>query len=166
MKEIIEQYQGLIRAIIKKITGSYNEDIEQEVYIKTWRSLSQYQEQGKQRSWIAMIASSVCKDYFKSTGYHQTQTEIANEDILNNKSVAAPQEKIIDAKARQKIILKAVDELPSKMRKVIILFEFEDYSLAEIAKKLGLPEGTIKSRLYNARKILAEKLKFLQGDDK
>ena len=166
MKEIIEQHKGLIRAVIKKITGSYNEDIEQEVYIKTWRSLSSYQETGKQKSWIATIAASVCKDYFKSSAYHQAQAEVANEDLLATRAVAAPQEKIIDAKARQKIILKAVDDLPAKMRKVIILFEFEDFTIEQIAKKLGEPEGTIKSRLYNARKVLAEKLKFLQGEEK
>ena len=39
MKDIIEQNRGLIKAIIKKLTGSYNEDIEQEVYIKTWRNI-------------------------------------------------------------------------------------------------------------------------------
>ena len=39
MKDIIEQNRGLIKAIIKKLTGSYNEDIEQEVYIKTWRNM-------------------------------------------------------------------------------------------------------------------------------
>ena len=74
-------------------------------------------------------------------------------------------EKIIDAKKRQKIILKAVDELPYKMRKVVVLFEFEDFTIAEIAKKLGEPEGTIKSRLFNARKVLAEKLKLLLGEN-
>ena len=50
MKKIIEQHKGLIRSIIKKIVGSYNEDIEQEVYIKTWKSLSDYKEQGKLKS--------------------------------------------------------------------------------------------------------------------
>ena len=77
----------------------------------------------------------------------------------------ASQEKIVDAKKRQKIILKAVDELPYKMRKVVVLFEFEDFSISEIAKKLGEPEGTVKSRLFNARKVLAEKLKFLLGEN-
>ena len=76
------------------------------------------------------------------------------------------EEKIIDAKKRQKIILKAIDELPYKMRKVVVLFEFEDFTVSEIAKKLGEPEGTIKSRLFNARKVLAEKLKFLLGENK
>ena len=47
MKKIIAENRSRIRAIIKKLTGSYNEDIEQEVYIKTWRNLENYKENGK-----------------------------------------------------------------------------------------------------------------------
>ncbi len=164
MREIIEHNKGFIKAVIKKITGSYNEDIEQEVYIKTWQNLSSYTESGKFRAWITTIAANVCKDYFRSSQYRQKSNEITSEEVLENKSVMASQEKIVDAKLRQKIILKAINDLPRKMRKVVILFEFEEFTIAEIAKKLGEPEGTIKSRLYNARKILAEKLEFLQGE--
>lgn len=164
MRNIIEQNKGLIKAIIKKITGSYNDDIEQEVYIKTWKNIDNYKESGKLKSWIATITANVCIDYFKSSSYKQNMREVRDESVLENKAILASQEKVIDAKKRQKIILKAVDELPYKMRKVVILFEFEDFTIAEIAKKLGEPEGTIKSRLFNARKVLAEKLKFLLGE--
>ena len=164
MKKIIEENHGLIRAVIKKITGAYNDDLEQEVYIKTWRYWPKYQENGKLKQWISAIAASVCKDYFKSSAYRQRTGEVTAEEILQNKSVAASQEKIIDARKRQKIILKAIDSLPVKMRKVIILHELEDLTIEQIARKSGEPVGTIKSRLYNARKILAEELKFLQGE--
>ena len=50
------------------------------------------------------------------------------------------------------------------MREVIILFEFEELSCEQIAKKTGVPEGTVKSRLHSARKILSEKLQFLRGE--
>ena len=165
MRNIIEENKGLIKAIIKKITGSYNEDIEQEVYIKARRNIDNYKESGKLKSWIATITANLCRDYFKSSSYKQNLREVREEGVLANKAVVASQEKIVDAKKRQKMILKAVDDLPYKMRKVVILFEFEDFSIAEIAKKLNEPEGTIKSRLYNARKILAEKLKFLLGEN-
>ncbi|MBE6467729.1 MAG: RNA polymerase sigma factor [Alphaproteobacteria bacterium] len=165
MRNIIEENKGLIKAIIKKITGSYNEDIEQEVYIKTWRNIDNYKESGKLKSWIATITANLCRDYFKSSSYKQNLREVREDGVLESKAVAASQEKIVDAKKRQKMILKAVDDLPYKMRKVVILFEFEDFSIAEIAKKLNEPEGTVKSRLYNARKILAEKLKFLLGEN-
>lgn len=165
MKEIIEQNRGLVRSVIKKITGSYDEDIEQEVYIKTWRNLPKYEEKGSFGAWIATIAANVCRDYFKSSAYRQRQCEVTDEDLFENRAAAPMQERVVDAKKRQKIILRAVDELPIKMRKVVVLFEFEELTIEQIAKKLGEPEGTIKSRLFNARRILAEKLKFLQGDD-
>ena len=71
---------------------------------------------------------------------------------------------MLDSKTRQKIILRAVNSLPPKMKKVIILCEFEDNSIKQAAQKLGISEGTVKSRLFNARKILAEVLKPLQGE--
>lgn len=163
MKKIIEQNREFIKSIIKKITGSYNDDLEQEVYIKTWKSLPNYKEQGSFRAWIAVIVKSVCNDYFKSSAYRQQNKEICDDTLLQNKIVIPNQEKILDAKARQKIILKAIDELPDKMRKTIIWFEFEDMSIKDIAKRTNEPEGTIKSRLHNARQILEKKLNFLKG---
>lgn len=162
MKEIIAENKSRIKAIIKKLTGSYNEDIEQEVYIKTWRNLDQYKEEGKFSQWLGALTANVCRDYFKSRQYKMEARQVNSEDILENVKVSGRQEDIIDAKARQKIILKAVDDLPRKMRQIVIWFEFEELSYDEIAKKTGLPIGTVKSRLFNARKILSEKLKFLK----
>ena len=56
------------------------------------------------------------------------------------------------------------DSVPDKYRKVVVWFEFEDLSYEQIAKKTSLPVGTVKSRLFAARKILAEQLKFLKGE--
>ena len=87
MKEIIEQNKGVIRAVIKKITGTYNEDLEQEVYIKTWRNLQNYKEKGKISSWIAAITANVCRDYFKSKAYKTEKLEVAADEALQNKAV-------------------------------------------------------------------------------
>jgi len=87
-----------------------------------------------------------------------------DETILDRVAVGGKQEERFDAKERQKIILKAVDTLPKKMRQVIILYEFEEMSYEEIARKTGDPVGTVKSRLFNARKLLGEALKPLKGE--
>ena len=164
MKNIIAENQGLVRAVIKKLTGSYNEDIEQEVYIKTWRNKDNYKEEGKFAKWIGVLTANVCRDYFKSSQQQMEAKQVAGDEVLQNIRVGGNQEEVIDRKRRQKIILKAIDELPKKMREVIILFEFEDMSCEQIAKKTGVPEGTVKSRLFNARKVLSEKLNFLRGE--
>ena len=164
MKDIIEQNRGLIKAIIKKLTGSYNEDIEQEVYIKTWRNMNHYKEQGKFSQWIGALTANVCRDYFKSQQYKMEAGQVGGDEILENVRVGGRQEEVLDAKTRQKQILKAVDELPRKMRQVVVWYEFEEMSYDQIAAKTGEPVGTIKSRLFNARKTLSEKLQHLKGD--
>lgn len=165
MKEIISENRSRIRAIIRKLTGSYNDDIEQEVYIKTWQNLENYKEEGKFRQWIGMITANMCRDYFRSRQHKIEASEVCDEEILETAPAEMKsQEEVCDAKARQKMILKAVDELPAKMRKVVVLFEFEELSYEEISKKMSLPVGTVRSRLFSARKILSEKLKPLRGE--
>lgn len=164
MKQIIEANKSRIKAIIKKLTGSYNEDIEQEVYIKTWQNMNKYQEQGKFSQWIGVITANLCRDYFRSRQFHETSQNINDEESLANISIQNNQEEILDSKKRQKIILNAIDELPKDLRNVIYWFEFEELTYEEIAKKTKVPVGTIKSRLFNARKALSKKLAFLQGE--
>lgn len=165
MKDIINENKKYVRAVIRKLTGSSNEDIEQEVYIKTWQKLPKYKEQGKFRQWLCTLTANLCRDYFRSGSYRARQKE--NGEIVISEIAApfeTPEEKL-DRKTRQKIILKAVDDLPRIYREVIVLFEFEEYSLDEIAKRLKIPSGTVKSRLSNARKILSKELSFLKGED-
>lgn len=164
MKEIIEQHKGLVKSVIKKLTGSYNDDIEQEVYIKTWKNIEKYREQGKLRQWIAALTANTCFDYFKSKQYKMEARQVSGDEIMETFRVGGHQEEILDAKTRQKEILKAVDSLPRKMRQVVIWFEFEEMSCDQIAAKTGIPVGTVKSRLFNARKILSEKLQHLKGE--
>ena len=105
MKEIIQEHRSRIRAIIKKITGSYNEDIEQDVYIKTWQNLDKYQESGKFKQWISAITANVCRDYFKSGAYRHSACSTSDDEVLENVAVAPKQELALDARQRQKIIL-------------------------------------------------------------
>ena len=165
MNEQIKKYQSLVRAIVKKLTGSENEDLEQEIYIKAWEKRGKYSEEGKAEAWLGALAANTVKDYFKSRFFHESTKTAVDSEKIDKIRVASTVEQKIDAKKRQKIILNAVNNLPSKLKKVIILYEFEEKSYVEIAEKLNLPVGTIKSRLSSARKILAEKLKFLKGEN-
>ena len=166
MKQIIEQNKKYVRAIIRKLTGSHNDDIEQEVYIKTWQNLPKYKEEGKFKQWICMITTNICKDYFRSKNFKNTSKESSEEQDFENLPYLQTPDVVMSEKERQKIILKAVDSLSKEHRKVIVLFEFEGYSIEEISKHLKIPAGTVKSRLFNARAILKQKLQFLQGETK
>lgn len=164
MKTLIQENQNRIRAIIKKMTGSYNEDIEQEVYVRAWENISRYEEKGKLAAWLSLITANLCRDYFRTKQFKSSQAQVSAEefDLVDEKEQT--QEEIINIRQRQKLILKAVDSLPSKMRQVIVYYEFEEMSYEEIAAQLNISIGTVKSRLFNARLILSQKLAYLKGD--
>ena len=165
MKEIIKNHGYKIKQIIKNITGEYNEDLEQEVYTKTYLNLNKYKEQNKFSQWICTIASNLCRDYLRSSKFKNSQITDNDDEKLEKVKDNSNPEKIYSSKERQKIILKEINALPKKMKEAIILYEFEDLSYEQIAKKLNVPQGTVKSRINNARKILQEKLSFLISEE-
>ncbi len=165
MKDLITKNHYKIQSIIKKFTGNYSEDIEQEVYIKIVKNISKYQERNKFSQWVSTITANICRDYLKSSFFKNNSNTVFDNELLNNAKSNFQPEIAYSQKERQKIILKAVYTLPAKMREAIILYEFEDYSYEQISKKLNVPIGTVKSRINQARKILQKSLQFLIGDE-
>lgn len=156
MKSIIEQYRNNIRKIISNMTGSNNEDIEQEVYIRTWKNLDKYKENGKFKSWISTITANLCRDYMKSAYFRHSQTTITEEDeLVQIKDTKENIESQFIEKQRQKRIMDAIDSLKPKFKEVIIMYEMQDMSYEEISEKLKCPVGTVRSRIFNARKELS-----------
>jgi len=161
IKKIIDVHKNNVKGIIKHVTGKYNEDLEQEVYIKAWKNLHSYQEKGKFENWIKTIATNVSRDYLRSLGFRQSNKEDHDEEKIINICDKFTPEQCLKQKERQKIIVSAINNLPQKFREVVLLFEIEDMSYEDISLKLNCPVGTIKSRLFNARKKLYESLKNL-----
>ena len=158
--ELIKQNKQNVRKIIKKITNEQNEDIEQEVYIKIWQNQDKYEEKGKLKGWIGTIAKNLAKDYLKSS--YVKNTTIAEEEKLNEiKDKKQTPELTLIQNERQKLIINAINALKPKFKEVVMLYEIEQLSYEQIARKIKTPVGTVKSRLYNAKKELAQSLKNL-----
>ena len=160
--EIINANKQNIKNIIKLITKQENEDIEQEVYIKLWKNADKYEERGSLRSWVNTIARNTSKDYLKSAVVKNAQNSTSDDLVLCNikENKNTPEDCVI-ATDRQKRIIKAIDSLKPKLREVIMLCEIYGYTYEEASQKLNCPLGTIKSRIYNAKKELAEVLEDL-----
>ncbi len=144
------------------MTGSYNEDIEQEVYIRTYKNLDKYKESGKFKSWISTITANLCRDYMKSAYFKHSQNTVTEEDeLFQIKDDKESIEDIFIRKQRQKQIIDAIEKLKPKLREVIVMYEMKDMNYEQIAEKLNCPVGTVRSRLFNARKELSITLKDL-----
>ena len=147
--------QGTIKQFVDEETAK---DIEQDVYLKLWKT-STYT---KSMAYVKTVVINTCKDFFRSKNYKLSSLNNTDDDELlkikdNNDQVEQKADNIF----RQKQIKRAVDKLPPKLREVIILNDIEDMQQDAIAKRLNCPVGTVKSRLFKARKLLAEELQFL-----
>lgn len=161
-KELVKNNQNNVRSIIRLITKETNEDLEQEVFVKVWKNADKYKEQGSFKSWINTIAKNVSKDYLKSAYRKHTENSVADDEILNSiKDKKTTPELTLISNDRQERITSAINSLKPKFKEVIMLCEIYGYSYEDAAFKLKCPIGTIKSRLYNAKKELAQSLQDL-----
>lgn len=158
MKQIINHYKNSVKAIIQNITGNPNEDLEQEVFVRVWKNLSKYDENGKFRQWISTITSNICKDYLKSAYNRYSSLFATEEETINLPDNKSDLSEEFEQKIRRKKVAKAILELPHKLQETIVLYEIEGLDYQEIADKLNCPIGTVKSRIFKARQILYSKL--------
>lgn len=160
-REIFKRDRDKIKNIIRLVTREENEDLEQEVYLRACKNKEKYKEVGKFSNWITTITYNVSRDYLKSASKRH-MAPLEDENILVNiqDKKLNPEEKILQ-KERHKRILDAINSLNEKHKEVIVLFEIENYTYEEISKKLKCPIGTVKSRIYNAKKELYVLLKDL-----
>ena len=151
--EVIKLNKNNIKNIVKLITKSENEDIEQEVYIKLWKNSNKYEERGSLKSWISTIAKNTSKDYLKSSVVKYEQDSTSEDFVLTGikDKKSTPEQKVLAAERQQRII-NAVESLKPKFKEVIMLCEIYGYTYEDASKKLDCPIGTIKSRIYNAKK--------------
>ena len=160
--ELIKKHKTNIKNMIKLITKTENEDLEQEVYIKLWKNSDKYQERGSLKSWISTIAKNTSKDYLKSSVVRYEQDSTSEDFVLDSikDKKSTPEARALAAE-RQKRIIAAVESLKPKFKEVIMLCEIYGYTYEDASKKLKCPLGTIKSRIYNAKKELALMLEDL-----
>ena len=160
--ELVEANKQNVKNIIRLITKQDNEDLEQEVYIKVWKNADKYEERGSFKSWICTVAKNVSKDYLKSATFRNSVNSTSEEVVLGTiKDEKQSPEARAAASERQNRIIDAIESLKPKLKETIMLCGIYGYTYEEAASKLRCPLGTVKSRIYNAKKELAEKLEDL-----
>jgi RNA polymerase sigma-70 factor (ECF subfamily) len=129
------------------------EDVAQEALLRAYRRFEGLRDRARFRAWLVRISFRIALDRLRS-GKRRQQRE-TQWVFENSRSAARPG----DSREFQRQFDRAMDELPEKQRLVLLLTAMEGHSLYEVAKLLAVPVGTVKSRLFFARKTLAEKLR-------
>ncbi len=163
---LVKQHQKLVSHLVVRIIQKQEDvqDVCQEVFIKVFKNLKHFKGESKLSTWIASIAYNTSISYQKKNGKHFYQQA---EDGNNQQKIAIenhPQQ-ILEKAEIKSIIKRKIEELPENYRTVITMYHLQEFSYKEIEEITGLPEGTIKTHLFRARKILKEKLTFVNKKD-
>ena len=132
------------------------EDVAQEALLRAYRRYDRLRDGARFRGWLVRIVFRLALDRVRSAKRREIrETEWAHPE----RRKAPPTAEDLAASGEfQAGFDRALDELPEKLRLVLLLAAMEGHSLDEVAGMLGLPVGTVKSRLFVGRKKLAEKL--------
>ena len=128
------------------------EDAAQEAFIRAWQHLGSYRPRSPFRNWVYRIATNVAIDA------QRREREMVDIDALPLVAPDAGPEATVEGQERGERVRQAVLALPAASRAVLVLREYEGLSYREIADTLGIPVGTVMSRLNYARNRLRESL--------
>lgn len=137
------------------------EEVAQEAFLRAHRSFNSLRDRERFRAWIVRTAFRLALDRVRSEKRRSRREDVAAMDAVQ--VVASAEEDVLQDELQARLA-KAVAALPEKLRLVVVMVAIEEQDLASVARLLLLPEGTVKSRLHRARKVLAEELRWIARD--
>lgn len=159
--ELLRRYEGkvyrLCCALLRERTQA--EDAAQESLVRVWKSLDRYDGRAALSSWIYAITRNRCLTALERRRSLDSLDELGEEAESGLPATGQPGE------GRAEELLELVQLLPERLRRVLLLYYYEERSVSEVALMLGCPEGTVKTTLFRARAALAEMLQRRGLDD-
>lgn len=167
---IIKDTEALVAQIVFKMTSIAEDrkDIVQDIYLKAYKNLGSFRFSSRLSTWIAQIAYNTCTDYIRKKklvladnlygeeDYSEAGFEITQGKVFNGEAVKTGNS--IFQKELSAILKNELEKLSPVFRTLMSLYHNEELSYGEIAQITQLPEGTVKSYLFRARKTLRDNL--------
>ena len=164
--EIVKRWERKIFALCFGMLAREDEarDAAQETFIAAYRNLSKFRGEAKVSSWLHRIAVNQCLTT-KRRAKTRSEDFIDEEKHEDERYFVAPEKaspaRTIEANERLTLVRQAVTSLPSDLRQVIVMKEFEEMTFQQISETLEVPLSTVKSRLYTALRQLRMKLQHV-----
>lgn len=172
--EIVLRYKNKVYNFIHRMVPNAldAEDLTQETFVRAYMSLATFQSRASLNTWLFRIATNLCIDYNRrakkqsgmTVSLSQEDDEDGEETQRDIPGLAFDPQRLMLNKELGARLEDALRALPEKLRTVVLLYDIEGLSYDEITAVVGCPLGTVKSRLFNARAALRDKLApYLQG---
>ena len=158
---LVKEYEKNVYNLALRMTGNSEDaaDMAQEAFIKAYNSLTAFRGDSKFSVWLYRIVSNVCLDFLRSRSRKQTvslssENDDGEEVDLDIADETHSPEQLLDRSLTRDAVRRGLAALPPDHREILLLREIQGLSYEEIADVLGLEAGTVKSRIFRARKKL------------
>lgn len=166
---LVSKYQRRLMRLVSRLVHdpAEAEDVVQETFIKAYRALRHFRGDAAFYTWLYRIGINTAKNYLVTQGRRavtssDTDAEQAESfDDGNKLRDNNTPESVLASKQIAATVNAAMDVLPIELRTAIVLREIEGLSYEEISEIMACPIGTVRSRIFRAREVIAEKLKPL-----
>ncbi len=157
---VIERFRRRVFRIAYKFTGKHDqaEDLTQEVFLKVFKSLDKFNQDADFSTWLSSVARNYCIDHYRA---RKREKEVLVEDALAYDLATASYGnpyRVLEDQDWRSLMRRGLDQLPDKLREAVILRDLQGLTYHEMATRLALPEGTVKSRINRGREELARHL--------
>jgi RNA polymerase sigma-70 factor (ECF subfamily) len=162
---LVERYQHRLLGSLIHVTGSAEQaqDIAQDAFVHAFEKLSTFRGQSAFYSWLFRIALNAAvsarRKTKRVTGSIDAIREATGDEPIDGRPSSAP-ENATHVGDRQRLVQRALAQLPEEYRTALVLKEMDDLKYEEIADLLGVPLGTVRSRIHRARQELRARLQW------
>jgi RNA polymerase sigma-70 factor, ECF subfamily len=166
LNQLMERWQKPLHSFILRYVDNHADSIElaEETFVRVYHGRRRFNFKSKFSTWLLTIATNLCRHHARSRIRHPiislddsaATEELADEDLFL--SPVDPPSAMVERWELAKLIQEEIGKLPHDLKTVVLLFEYEDFSYNEIAEILGCTRKAVETRLYRARKRLANKL--------
>src|SRR5213075_2510907 len=165
---IVRQHWRKVFNVAYKFVGKHDEaeDLTQEIFLKVFKALDTFDRRANFQTWLISVSRNLCIDHYRSV---RKERETIDRDVdaseLMPVSKTQGQMAMMEQRDRVQLLKEAMGALPRALRTAVLMRDIQELSYHEIAQKLKLPEGTVKSRINRGRNELARQIKKLRGED-
>ena len=160
-RALVETHQAMVYRLAYRLTGSPEDaaDLTQEVFLRLWRGLEGFQGRSALSTWLYRLTSNAAVDLLRREGRRSAlPLETGEGEALQIPDPGPTPEGALERQEEREAVRRGLAALSPDHRQVLLLRELEGLSYREIARELGLEEGTVKSRIARARLALRAEL--------
>jgi RNA polymerase sigma-70 factor, ECF subfamily len=164
---IVRLHRRKVFNIAYKFVGRHDqaEDLTQDVFLKLYKSLDTFDRRANFQTWLISVSRNLCIDHYRAV---RTERETINRDVDPSEFAPASSDVRADTQLEQrdrvKLLRRALDKLAPTLRTAVMLRDIQELTYQEIADRLHLPEGTVKSRINRGRTELARQIQRLREE--